>query len=236
MEKILNSMSKAGSVLVFIATIVGPILSLLPLLHSENLKFVCCIVVISVIFIAIVVFVEYLFIYDRQFKYINKQIQMIKAAKESIYIIMRSLTNEESKGRNLCKKFDEELERAVKRKVKVKIITSEVPELDRFVGATQIYCRGIPIGFLEGIETTDCRYIVVDERMIAFSQEELYEEGLSKKCQYIISKDLGKIMVNSFENLWEKVKPYSKYMPKYKLEQEDNTVVSQHKGLEINKS
>lgn len=168
--------------------------------------------------------------YDSQFKYVYKQIKMIKKAKESILVVMKSLNAEydeqapvdnRTEERKMYKRFDEELEKALKRKsgktqMDIRIITgieaTGDKKIDRIKGAEQIKERGIPIKFSEEVDNGDIRFIVVDNNKVAFSQKKEQSEHLSKEFSYVEGHVLGGILTSYFDKLWDEAMTYEKFI------------------------
>lgn len=168
--------------------------------------------------------------YDSQFKYVYKQIKMIKKAKESILVVMKSLNAEydekapvdnRTDERKMYKRFDEELEKALKRKsgktqMDIRIITgidaTGDEKIDRIKGAEQIKERGIQIKFSKEVDNGDIRFIVVDNNKVAFSQKKKQSEHLSKEFSYVEGHVLGGILTSYFDKLWDDAMTYEKFI------------------------
>ena len=173
---------------------------------------ICLTILSFVIIVGIVAFVSlYTFLYNKQFKYINKQIELIQSASESIIIVMHSLSSENKK--KLYKIFDEELEKAVKRLDKkdgVRVLTYKENDKERAEGARQINEKDIPIRFHYSVKNDDCRFIVVDEKRVAFSNRKVHMIGLSKEFVYIESESLARMLTEKFNYLWKEAETYKK--------------------------
>lgn len=166
--------------------------------------------------------------YDVQFKYVYKQIEMIKNANESILVVMKSLNaeydekepvNDRTEERKMYKQFDEELEKALKRKsgknqMDIRIITGVALNDDRKKGAEQINDRGIKIGFSKEVDSGDIRFIVVDKNKVAFSQKKEQTEHLSKEFSYVEGHVVGEILTDYFNVLWDGAMTYDDFMGK----------------------
>ena len=198
-----------------IVGVAGLVIGYISNANVKNKENISVYILIAVTIVSFFVFISfYTFLYDEHYKYIKKQIKMIRRARKSIIIVMHSLSNEDKN--RLYKNFDEELEIAVKRlkndsgeeehqnKDNVRVLTYKGKEVEkgRVEGARQINEKQIPIRFLDCVEDYDCRFIVVDQRYIAFSVHKMHMLGLSKKYVYIESENLAKNLTRDFDEMW----------------------------------
>lgn len=156
---------------------------------------------VGIVIVGVVVFLFFYIRYDKEFKYINAQINAIKKAEKSILICMRSLGDENRK--SLYKKFNDELQRKVDDKISVRIIAPELYTKERLLGAKQLNERKINIRFVHGLYDNDCRFILVDGNNIVFSQQDLNSNELSREFSHVQSRVLGGVLTNYFDSVWD---------------------------------
>lgn len=156
---------------------------------------------ISTLILGVVVVIIFYLRYDKEFKYINAQLDGIENAEKSILLSIHSLGDENTNV--LFKQFNLALQKKVEDKVVVKIIAPQEYTKGRLIGAKQMNAKGIDIRFVKGLEDDDCRFILVDGEDIAFSQQDMHKKTLSKEYSFVHSKTLGKILSDYYDKIWD---------------------------------
>ncbi len=143
------------------------------------------------------------------YSYIRAQMKYMREAKESIYIVFRSLSPESND--KLYKKYDEMLQKMKNKEIDVRIITNSQKILDRLIGAIQIYNRDIGMRFLPELKDNDLRYMLIDGETIVISQQDRETREPSRDAVVVRSRRLGKMLEKDFQEKWEKGIHFKKY-------------------------
>ncbi len=144
--------------------------------------------------------------------YVESQIELIKEAKESIRLIIHSLSDENEKKAYLD--FDNALSDARARGVDVKILAPD--GISRACGAYQLKEKHkLKIRFSHKLEAEDLRFLSTDKKNTIFSQQEKgHVNRLSSRYCKVVSHELGKEMYRLFDDIWENcnTKKYETYI------------------------
>lgn len=164
--------------------------------------------VISIILV--ILFIICIIDANSNYRYIKRQMAYIRQAEHSIILVMRSVSPE--KTHRYYRKFDEELERAIKQKdVKVRALAPYRLTENRLKGAKQMHDRGIHLLFSKKLVDMNLSYILIDGKYLICSQQRIDTIGPSRKCAELVSEDIGEIITADFESLWDGARPYSEY-------------------------